>query len=152
MVGSLKVGGQLRQTHIRLRNKNDYESCIKAIDEGYDAENTIFIGYNYHLNTPKIILVKRSKYGNGCDFKHQIVEYRDDNCYKTSNGYYFIKCIKFISGEDYKEQYQDSFRKEQRQSNTMTMAHIQPRSRKLGVNLGYYIGKELYPRTKNKKR
>ena len=44
MVGKLKVGDQVRQTHIRIRNIEGYESYINAIDEGYDAEDAIFIG------------------------------------------------------------------------------------------------------------
>ena len=47
MVGKLKVGDQIRQTHIRFRNFTDYESYIISIDEGYDAEYAIFIGYIY---------------------------------------------------------------------------------------------------------
>ena len=31
------------------------------------------------------------------------------------------------------------------------MAHIQPCFRKLGIDLGYYNGKEVYPRTINKR-
>ena len=45
MVGSLKVGDQVRQTHIRFRNVDDYEFYIISIDEGYDAEDAIFKGY-----------------------------------------------------------------------------------------------------------
>ena len=35
---------QVRQTHIRFRKTDDYESYINAIDEGYDAEDAIFNG------------------------------------------------------------------------------------------------------------
>ena len=35
---------QVRQTHIRFRKIDDYESYINAIDEGYDAEDAIFNG------------------------------------------------------------------------------------------------------------
>ena len=45
MVGNLKVGDQIRQTHIRFRNIADYEAYINAIDEGYDAEDAIFNSY-----------------------------------------------------------------------------------------------------------
>ena len=45
MVGSLKVGDQIRQTHISFRNMDDFESYINAIDEGYDAEDAIFNGF-----------------------------------------------------------------------------------------------------------
>ena len=43
MVISLKVGDEIRQTHIRFRNIDDYESYINAIDEGYDAEDAILM-------------------------------------------------------------------------------------------------------------
>ena len=39
MIGNLKVGGQIRQTHIRFRKNTDYEAYINSIDEGYDAED-----------------------------------------------------------------------------------------------------------------
>ena len=32
MVGNLKVGNQMRQIHVRFRNKIDFESYIKSID------------------------------------------------------------------------------------------------------------------------
>ena len=52
MFGNLKVGDQSRQTHIRFRNISDYEAYINAIDEGYDAEDSILNGYIYKINTP----------------------------------------------------------------------------------------------------
>ena len=33
MVGNLKVGDQIRQTHIRFRNMDDFEKYINSIDE-----------------------------------------------------------------------------------------------------------------------
>ena len=45
MVGRLKIGDQIRTTHIRFRNNNDYEAYIKSIDEGYGADDAIFNGY-----------------------------------------------------------------------------------------------------------
>ena len=45
MVGNLKIGDQIRQTHIGFKNINVYESYIIAIEEGYDAEDAIFIGF-----------------------------------------------------------------------------------------------------------
>ena len=53
MVGCLKVGDQTRQTHIRFRKMDDFEAYNNAIDEGYDAEDAIFNGYKYKLNTPQ---------------------------------------------------------------------------------------------------
>ena len=34
MVGNLKVGDQIRQTHIRFRKMDDFEAFINAFDEG----------------------------------------------------------------------------------------------------------------------
>ena len=44
MVGNLKVGDQIRQTHTRFRNIADYEAYINSIDERYDAEDAFFKG------------------------------------------------------------------------------------------------------------
>ena len=107
MFGSLKVGDQIRQTHIRFRNFDDYESYIKSMDEGYDAEDAIFNGYFYKLYSPQFNRVNRSQYGNGCNFKQQIIEYHGNNCYIPSNGYCFIKFLYYLTMSDYKEQYLD---------------------------------------------
>ena len=126
MVGNLKVGDQIRQTHIRFRNMDDFEAYINAIGEGYDAEDAIFNGYVYKLDTPQFNKVNRSQYGNGCDFKHEIIKYRGNNCFIPTKGYRFIKCASFLTGRDYKQQYLDFIRSEQRRSNIMTKARIQP--------------------------
>ena len=81
MVGNLKVGDQIRQTNIRFRNISDYEAYINAIDVDYDSEDSIFNGYIYKINTPQFNKVNRSQYGNGCDFKHEIIKYRGNNCF-----------------------------------------------------------------------
>ena len=146
MVGNLKVGNQLRQTKIRFRNMDDFEAYIISIDQDYDSEDAIFNGYIYKLDTPQFKKVNRSQYGNGCDFKHEIFEYRGNNCFMPTKGYCFVKCINFITGQDYKEQYLEFIRNESRRINIMTMARIQPCLKKLGMNLGYYNGKELWPR------
>ena len=53
MVGNLKVGDQIRQTHIRFGNIADYETNINSFDERYDAEDAIFDGFNFKINTPQ---------------------------------------------------------------------------------------------------
>ena len=136
LVGGLKVADQTRQTLIRFRNSTDYEAYINSIHEGYDAEDAIFIGYIYKLNTPQFNKVNRSQYGNGCDFKHEIIEYRGNICFIPSISYCFIKCTNSLTNSDYKEQYLDVIRNEQRPSNIMTMALIQPCLGNLGINLG----------------
>ena len=76
MFGNLKVGDQIRQTGFNLKNIVKYEAYINAIDEGYDAEDAICNGCIYKLNTPQFNKVNRSQHGNGCDFEHEIIEYR----------------------------------------------------------------------------
>ena len=96
-VGNLKVGDQIRQTHIRFRNIADYEAYVNAIAEGYDAEDAIFNGYIYKISTPQFNNVKRSQYGNGCDFRHEIFEYRGNNCFIPTKRYCFVKCFDFLT-------------------------------------------------------
>ena len=109
MVGNLKVGDQIRQTHIRFRNIDDYEAYINSFDESYDAQDALFNGYNYKINTSQFKKVNRSQYGKGCDFKHEIIEYRGNNCFIPTKGYCFVECNNFLTGEVYKQQYLDFF-------------------------------------------
>ena len=148
MVGNLKVGDQIRQTHIRFKFIIDYEAYINAIDQDYDAEDAIFNGYIYKIDTRQFNLVNRSEYGNGCDFKHEIIEYRGDICFIPTKGYCFVKCINFLTGEEYKQQKFRFIRNEKRRSNIMTMARIQPCLKTLGIDhLGYFNGDRVNPRT-----
>ena len=147
MVGTLIVVDQLRQTHIRFRNMIDFETYINSIDEGYDADDSIFNGYIYKINTPKFNKVKWSDFGNGCDFKHEIIEYRGNKCFIPTKGYCFVKCINFLTGQDYKDKYLDFIRNEKRRSNIMTKARIQPFCNKNNINLGYYNDDRVFPRS-----
>ena len=147
MVGNSKVGDQIRQTHIRFRNISDYEAYINSIDEGYDADDCIFNGYIYKIDTPPFNKVNRSQYGNGCSFDKIIIEYRGNNCYIPTKGYCFVKCVNYLTGQDYKQEYLDFIRNEKRRTNIMTMARIQPCLKKLDIDLGYYNGERVFPRT-----
>ena len=93
LVGNLKVGDQIRPTNIRFRNFDDFESYINFIDERYDAEVAIFNGYIYKINTPQFKKVIRSQYGNGCDFKHEIIENGGNNCYIPTKGYCLLNVL-----------------------------------------------------------
>ena len=147
MIGTLIVGDQLRQTHIRFRKMIDFETYINSIDEGYDADDSIFNGYIYKINTPQFNKVNRSQYGNGCSFDKIIVEYCGNNCFIPTKGYCFVKCINFLTGQDYKDKYLEFIRNEKRRSNIMTKARIQPFCRANKINLGYYDGNGVYPRS-----
>ena len=151
MVGSLKVGDQIRQTHIRFRNISDYEAYINSIDERYDADDCIFNGYIYKIDTPQFKKVNRSQYGNGCSFDKIIIEYRGNNCYIPTKGYCFVKCINYLTGQDYKQEYLDFIRSESRRSNVMTRARIQPICRANNINLGFYNNDRVFPRTVTKR-
>ena len=96
MVGALVVADHIRQTHIRLRNLTDFESYINAIDQDYESQDAVFNGYIYQTDTPQFILVIRSQYGNGCDFQHEIIEYRGKKCLIRTKGYRFVECVSFF--------------------------------------------------------
>ena len=151
MVGNLKVGDQIRQTHIRFRNMDDFESYTNSIDEGYDADGCIFNGYIYKLKTPQFIKVNRSQYGNGCNFDKIIIEHRGNNSFIPTKGYCFVKGIKYLTGQDYKQENLDFIRNEKRQCNIMTTARIQPFCRANNNNLGYYNGDRVFPGTVSKR-
>ena len=107
----------------------------------------MFKRYIYKTSSPEFNKVNRSQYGNGCSFDRKIIEYQSKNCFIPTKGYCFINCIKYLTGHDYKQQYIDFIRNEKRRSNIMTMARIQSCLRKLGIDLGYYNGDRVFPRT-----
>ena len=45
MVGSLGIGEEIRQTHIRFRNFTDSEAYINALDHDFESEDSIFNRY-----------------------------------------------------------------------------------------------------------
>ena len=147
MNGTLKVGEQIRQTLIRFRNMDDYEAYINSIEQDYDSDDTIFNGYINKINTPQFNKVNRSQYGNGCSFDKIIIEYRGNNCFIPTKGYCFVKCINFITGEDYIAQYLDFIRNETRRSNIMTKARIQPFCKANNIDIGYYNDERVFPRS-----
>ena len=147
MVGTLKVGDQIRQNHIRFRIMDDYEAYINSIDQDYDSDDAFFNGFVYKIITPQFNKVNRSQYGNGCNFDKKIIEYQENNCYITTKGYCFVKCINFLTGQDYKEQYLEFIRNKSRRTNIMTKARIQPFCRANNITLGYYIDERVFPRT-----
>ena len=50
-------------------------------------------------------------------------------------------------GQNYKQEYLDFIRNEKRRCTIMTMARIQPCLKKSGIDLGYYNGERVFPRT-----
>ena len=78
--GNLKVGDQGRQTVTRFENMDNFEASINSIDQDYDSEDTIFNGYFSKLDTSQFNKANRSQNGNGCEFKHEIIEYQGNDC------------------------------------------------------------------------
>ena len=147
MVGNMKVSDQIRETIIRFRIVDDYEAYINDIDEGYDAKLANFNDYICKVSTPHFNKVNRSQYGNGCDFKHEIFEYRGNNWFIPTKRYCFVESIKYITGQDYKQHYLEFIRNEKRRLNIMTKARIQPFCRANNFILGYYNEDRVFPRT-----
>ena len=147
LIGSMLVGEIEQKTNIRFKNVDDFESYINAIDnKGYDSEDVIFTGWLYKLNTPEFKKVNRSQYGTGTDFKQDIVEYIGNNCYIPTSGNCFIKCINYFTKKDYTDEFLTFIRTEQRRSNVMTSARVQPFCRKHNINIGCYDGFRVCPR------
>ena len=65
----------------------------------------------------------------------------------TTKGYCFIKCNKFLTGEDYKQHYLGFITNEKRRSTIMTMARIQPFRRANNFILGSFDGTRVFSRS-----
>ena len=49
-------------------------------------------------------MVNWSRYVEGFDSKHELIEYCGNNCYIPTKGYLFIKCISYLTRLDQKQQ------------------------------------------------
>ena len=58
----------------------------------------------------------------------------------------FIKCINYFTKKDYTEEFLTFIRSEQRRSNVMTSARIQPFCKKYNINIGVFDGIRINPR------
>ena len=63
-------------------------------------------------------------------------EDRCNKCYIPTKGYCFVKCINFLTDQDYNEQYLQLIRNEKRRSKIMTKARVQPFCRANNIILG----------------
>ena len=147
LIGKMIIGVVDHKTNKRFKNMDDFENYINAIDVDYDSEDVTFTGYVYKLNTPHFKVVKRSAYGRGTNYMQEIVEYYGQNCYIPTSGMCFIKCINYFTKKDYTEEFLTFIRTEKYRSGVMTTARIQPFCKKYNINIGYFNGKEIWPRT-----
>ena len=124
--GKMIIGPIEHKTNIRFKNMDDFENYINAIDVDYDSEDVTFTAYVFKINTPHFKVVKRSAYGRGTNYMQEIVEYHGQNCYIPTSGMCFIKCINYFTKKEYTKEFLTFIRTEQRRSNVMTSARIQP--------------------------
>ena len=145
------IGHIEHKTNIRLKNMDDFERYINAIDVDYDSEDVTFTVYVYKLNTPQFKVVKRSAYGKGFNYMQEIVEYHGQNCYIPTSGMCFVKCTNYFTKNDYTEEFLTFIRSEQRRSNVKTSARIQPFCKKYNINIGCFDGTRINHRNLTKR-
>ena len=152
LIRDLSIGERNKKTLIRVRNITDFEHYIKALDQHYDSEDAISNGCFNKKDTLVFNTKNRSQYGNGCDFKHKIVESDGNNCFIPTKVFSFINCINYLAGKEYKQQDLDFLRIERRRFNIVTMVRIQPLCRANTINFGYYNSKEVRPKVYKKEK
>ena len=140
------TGAIEHKTNIRFKNMDDYERYRNAIDIDHDSEDVTSLGYVHKLNTPQFKVVKRSAYGKGTNYMKEIVQYRGQNCYIPFFGMCFVKGLIHFTEKDYTEELLTFIRSEQRRSNVMTSARIQPFCRKYNITIGCFDGTRINPR------
>ena len=146
LYGKMIIGPFEHTTNVRFKNMDDFERYINAIDVDYDSEDVTFTGYVYKINTPHFNIVRRSAYGRGTNHMQEIVEYHGKNCFIPTSRMCFIKCINHFTKKYYTEEFLIFIRYEQRRSNVMTSAGIQPFCRKCYINIGCFDGTRINPR------
>ena len=104
------------------------------------------------LNSPEVNKVNSSQYGRGADFKQDIVAYIGSNCCIPTSINCFTKCIKYLTGKDYMNEFLFFFRYEHRRSNVMTSARIQPFCKTHNIDIGCYDGFRICPRNITEKK
>ena len=135
LVGQMTINGIKKKTNMRFKNINDFESYIGKIDEKYDGEDVVFQGDAFQLPQPDFKPIKRSNYGKGSNHLFDIEEYFGTNCYIPTGNNCFVKCINYLTGNDYTQQYLDFISEGDRRKNVMTLARIQPFCKKMKLIL-----------------
>ena len=99
------IGEIEQRKNIRIRNFEDFDPYMIAIDVYYDSEDFIFTGWLYNLNSSQFNKANRSQNGKGTDFKQDINGYIGNNCFIPTSGNCFLKSINFLTGKDYTEDF-----------------------------------------------
>ena len=138
MLGSMLIGEIEQKTNMRFKKVDDSEGYINAIDVDYDSEDVIFTGRLYKLNTLEFNRVNGFQYCRGTNFKQDFVDYMKNLCYIPTSDKCFIKCNIHLTGKDYTDEFVIFSQTEQKRSNVMTSARIQPFCEKHNFNIVCY--------------
>ena len=77
----------------------------------------------------------------------KIVEHHGQTFYIPTSGMCFVKCINYFTKKSYTDEFLTFIRSEQRRSNVMTSARIQPFCKtQHNFNIGCFDGKRINPR------
>ena len=144
--GKLTIGLNEHKTTERFKKMDAFEKYINKKYIDYDSEDVTFTGYVYKINTPQFKVVKRSAYGKGTNYMQEIFQHYGQNCYIPTSGMCFIKCVNYFTKKDYTEEFLTFIRTEQRRSNVLTSARIQPFCKKYNINIGCFDGTRINPR------
>ena len=145
LIGNKTMNKIKRKTDKRFKNMDDFEAYIEKIEGKYDGEDVVFEGDVFKFDKPEFNRVKRSNYGKGSNHLFDIEEYFGTNCYIPTGKNCFVKCINYLTGEDYTQQYLEFISDSDRRKNVMTLAKIQPFCKKYNIDLGYFNGKQVKP-------
>ena len=147
MIGTMVVGENIQKIKIRFRSCKDFEFYNTSLDEnGFESDDSTFTGFICKLETPASNVVSRPGYRKGTDFKRDIIEVIGANCYIATSSYFFINTSNFLTGKDYKQQFIEFVSNLQRRCQVRTQTRIQPFCRVNIFTMGFYSGKELFPR------
>ena len=148
LIGNIKLNNEKRKTTMRFQNIDDFDTYIEKIDLKYDAGDVIFEGDLYIIEK-EFNKVNRSNYGTGSNHLYDIQEYHGKNCYIPTSQNCFLKCINYLTGKDYKNEYFQFINSEGRRKSVMTLARIQPFCKKNNIDIGIYKQNEkrILPRT-----
>ena len=103
--GNLTINGQIKKTNMRFKNIDAFDKYIEKIDMKYDSEDVLFEGDSYIIEKDEFNKVNRSDYGKGSNHLYDIQEYIGKNCYIPTGQNCFLKCINYLTGKDYKNEY-----------------------------------------------
>ena len=118
--GNIKINGKIRKTNMRFKNIDAFDKYIGMIDRKYDIDDDIIYEGDLYIIEKEFNRVNRSNFGRGSNHLYDIQEYHGKNCYIPTGQNCFLKCINYLTGKDYKNEYFEFINSEGRRKNVMT--------------------------------